>query len=194
MIKEKISEIKEFFNINDSLVLDKLILICYPFYSSSEFLYKQDLYIPIVSFMTFILLSSLDLGIKGLFKPEKLFVSSSRNITVILILVGLYKLLFYLLGFSIGVLDILCFCGYRFVPMCIIKLSSLIIYRYVYYLIIVYLFVCYFFFISRSIYNHLQDLVNSKINEYGTHDLISSRKYLFVVSIIELTVIVIGIQ
>jgi protein transport protein YIF1 len=78
---------------------------------------SPDMYIPLMAFVTYILLYTLIAGLRGAFKPELLgSISGTAIITVLLEIAGL-KLAMYLLSINSEsqLLDLVAYSGYKFV-------------------------------------------------------------------------------
>jgi len=90
-----------------------------------EDLNAPDMYIPLMSFVTYILLSALLYGLSGTFHPELLgYMASTAMGAVIFELVGL-KLGCYLLNISNSqMLDLVAYSGYKFVGIIVSILAT----------------------------------------------------------------------
>lgn len=150
--EESISKIRKYFDVSSSYVLDKLLLIVFPFnYSNISFgesLYRPDLYIPMMSLITVILLKAFFLGLTNQFHPEKLGLLLSRFILAQIGLSCLYKTLMYFSDISLDFTDLFCFSGYKFSVIILIKLVRTIYFGQFFSL---YFYFSYFFFFSRSL-------------------------------------------
>lgn len=116
-----------------------------------------DLYIPIMAFITYILMLCGIMGQseKG-FQPDHLSVTATTGIITLFIEVMIVKLLFYLFlsendSPSISILDALAYCGYKFVSLSMTLLLSTIS-NYLFYgsFILFYLFTAWFLIKSLS--------------------------------------------
>lgn len=78
---------------------------------------SPDMYIPVMAFVTYILLSTLLAGIRGVFKPELLGLTATNAFAVVIIELILLKLGTYLLNISNESqwLDLVAYSGYKFV-------------------------------------------------------------------------------
>jgi hypothetical protein len=141
--------LKVYFNVNNSYVLSKILLILFPFrrkWTSSNNppamnipgsqneneprdLNHPDLYIPSMFFITYILLVCALLGTKSKFTPEYLTSLASTGSLILLLEIILVKLGFYLLAVpsSIGLLDITAYSGYKFVGVVLSVLASALV-------------------------------------------------------------------
>ncbi|KAK9461627.1 uncharacterized protein V1516DRAFT_695158 [Lipomyces oligophaga] len=130
--------LKQYFNVSNTYVGRKLVLILFPwrhkpwsrqmkrsevsgtvegYKSPREDINSPDMYIPVMAFTTYILLSSILAGIHGTFHPEILgYIASMAFAIVIFEILGL-KLGCYLLSISSEsqVLDLVAYSGYKFI-------------------------------------------------------------------------------
>ncbi|KAI5812998.1 YIF1-domain-containing protein [Pyronema omphalodes] len=170
-----LSSLKPFFAVTNTYVLRKLSLLLNPWrhspwsrQSSSrssrqgetetiylpprEDLNAPDMYIPLMSFVTYILLSSLLYGLSGSFHPELLgYTASSAMGSVVFELIVL-KLGCYLL--SIGnsqLLDCVAYSGYKFVGVIVIIFAKAMLGGWLSRLVFVYAYAANAFFLLRSL-------------------------------------------
>lgn len=88
-----------------------------------------DLYIPVMSFVTYVLLISVALGFSHKFRPEVLGLTSTRALVIVGIELAFVRLACYLLnvqGDHYGILDLLSYAGYKFVPACVTLAASVL--------------------------------------------------------------------
>ena len=78
---------------------------------------SPDMYIPIMAFITYILLSTVLAGMRGSFKPELLGSTASTAMGVVLFEIVILKIAMYLLSISneSQLLDLAAYSGYKFV-------------------------------------------------------------------------------
>ena len=119
--------LKPYFNVTNKYVLLKLIYIILPFlYKVDSNLSTQqnlkiespDLYIPLMSFITYVLLIGFNSAYQQqkIFEPEILGKIASKNSFILFIQVALSKLtMFIFSNIQIPFLDVLCFIGYKMV-------------------------------------------------------------------------------
>lgn len=148
--KVSYKQVRKYFDISSSYVLEKLLLIVFPFRHRDGLLYRPDLYIPVMSLVTLVLLKGFLLGLSNKFHPEILGVSFSRTVFIHIGQCLLYKGAAYFFDAALDFKDILCFTGYKFVCVLLIKLVGLL---YLGKLLSVYFYASYFFFLSRSLKN-----------------------------------------
>ena len=82
-----------------------------------EDLNSPDMYIPIMSLITYILLSTVLAGIRGTFKPEILGSITTTSLVVIVVEILILRLAIYLLNITneSQLLDLAAYSGYKFV-------------------------------------------------------------------------------
>lgn len=134
-----VSALKHYFNVSNSYVLSKLIIVLFPwrhkpwsrsssshsaasqggplFLPPREDINSPDMYIPVMAFVTYILLSTLMAGLRGVFRPELLGLTATNAFAVVIIELILLKLGTYLLNISNESqwLDLVAYSGYKFV-------------------------------------------------------------------------------
>lgn len=139
-----VSALKHYFNVSNSYVVRKLLLVLLPWRhrpwtrqqtrlnvgpdgSSQQYsnmylpprddLNSPDMYIPIMSLITYILLSTVLAGIRGTFRPEILGSITTTSIVVIVFEIVILRLAIYLLNITneSSLLDMAAYAGYKFV-------------------------------------------------------------------------------
>ena len=141
-------EISYYFKISNSYVWRKILLILFPYrhrdwsrmmssentaqasashggvsYSPAfEDVNAPDLYIPLMSFVTYILLWALFLGLRGDFHPEVFGYLASQTLACSFVDIALFKVGLYLLNCSThsSLWDLVAFSGYKYVPITIL--------------------------------------------------------------------------
>ena len=133
-----------YFDVTNSYVLKKLQLVILPFLSSGEWQqelgsdglpgsprfnkHAPDLYIPLMSFITFILLTGLKSGYSGNFSPQILGLTASSSIIFLCFELLIVYGGFYFLQSSLpSILDLLAYCSYKFVPCVLINFFSMLL-------------------------------------------------------------------
>ena len=85
-----------------------------------------DLYVPVMGFVTYIVLCAIVAGVAGAFKPELLGLVATKALVVVALDVLVLKLGFYLLSNSAhALLDCAALCGYVFVGIALNELAQL---------------------------------------------------------------------
>ncbi|KAJ1935499.1 Transport protein yif1 [Linderina macrospora] len=132
-----LAQLKHYFDVTNIYVLAKLRLIVFPwvnknwhraverdptgqvvgFKSPRDDTNSPDLYIPVMSLVTYVITIGLIIGRAGVFSPEDLGYTASSALGIIVFEVLLVKMFCYLLnvGSELQLLDILAFSGYKFV-------------------------------------------------------------------------------
>ncbi|KAK4548169.1 hypothetical protein LTR36_010038 [Oleoguttula mirabilis] len=133
-----VSALKHYFNVTNRYVLTKLLIVLFPwrhrpwsrqqsrmdpsgkgaeFLPPREDVNSPDMYIPLMAFVTYVLLSTLIAGLNGKFEPQLLGITfSNASIIIILELVFLW-LGRYLLNINSEsqIYDLVAYSGYKFV-------------------------------------------------------------------------------
>ncbi|KAK8193591.1 putative membrane protein [Phyllosticta capitalensis] len=126
-----VNALKHYFNVTNSYVVNKLGLVLFPwrhrpwirqnydgFYlPPREDINSPDMYIPVMAFVTYILLSTLLAGLRGAFHPELLGITATKGFAVVLVEILGLKLGCYFLSISNDsqLLDLVAYSGYKFV-------------------------------------------------------------------------------
>lgn len=127
-----VSALKHYFNVSNSYVANKLYLVLFPwrhrpwvrqqvqdgfFLPPREDINSPDMYIPVMAFVTYILLSTLLAGLRGAFHPELLGLTATTAFVVVIFEILGLKLGCYLLSISNDsqLLDLVAYSGYKFV-------------------------------------------------------------------------------
>jgi len=141
---------KYYFTVSNSYVLNKLKLVLLPFRHKSwarrtqakaegqvyrpprDDLNAPDLYLPLMAFVTYIILTALALGTGFKFTPQVFGTAVSNGFVMLLIEIMLLKTGFYLFcttpeNPSPAVFDFISYSGYKFVGACICILMQLLV-------------------------------------------------------------------
>lgn len=137
-------ELKYYFKVSNSYVWRKLILILFPYRHQnwtrmttadtagssgavsyappSEDVNAPDLYIPLMSFVTYILLWSIFQGLKGDFHPEVFGYLASQTLACSFVDILIFKVGLYLLNCSTqsSLWDLISFSGYKYVSIIVL--------------------------------------------------------------------------
>ena len=141
------SSLKPYFNVSTSYVVRKIQLVLFPwrhkpwsrqmrrnevsgapvegYKPPREDINAPDLYIPVMAFVTYILLSAFLSGIQGHFSPEDFSVTASYAFAVVLFEIIAIKLGCYLLSIGGAFLDLIAYGGYKFVGIVVTMLVRL---------------------------------------------------------------------
>lgn len=158
------SSLHVYFDVTNTYVIKKIQLITVPYIFRGEWQqelnadgfpgspkYNQhapDLYIPLMSFITFILLSGLKSGFSGNFSPQILGLTASSSIIFLCFeLMIVYGGLYFLQCLLPSLLELLAYCGYKFVPCVAIAFCSILLGGAIYWPVFLYFSVCFAIFL-----------------------------------------------
>ena len=142
------TSLRYYFQVSNSYVRQKLLLIMFPwrhkpwnrqlqpaqgaggqetYATPSEDLNAPDMYIPVMAFITHLLVIALGQGIHGNFHPEQFGARASKALAFVLGELTLLKLATYLLSASSSSLfDLFAYSGYKFVALTLTTLAGLV--------------------------------------------------------------------
>ncbi|KAI9805013.1 MAG: hypothetical protein M1833_006316 [Piccolia ochrophora] len=146
-----VSALKHYFNVSNSYVLSKLLLVLFPwrhrpwsrkqaisssgqegfFLPPREDINSPDMYIPVMACVTYILLSTVLAGLRGAFHPELLGLTATTAFAVVIVEILALKLGCYLLAISneSQLLDLVAYSGYKFVGIIVTLVVSEVLSR-----------------------------------------------------------------
>lgn len=112
-----------------------------------------DMYIPTMAFLTYIVSAVLVSGTQERFTPEQLSILASTALAwgVIELVVHIVSLYVMNLETSLSTLDLLAYCGYKYVGMNTALLVSLLFQKFGYYIVLLYFSASLGFFLIRSL-------------------------------------------
>ena len=132
-----VSALKHYFQVSNSYVVNKLFLVLFPwrhkpwtrkqttgrngqegcYLPPREDINSPDMYIPVMSLVTYVLLSTLIAGIRGKFQPDLLGNTAITASIIIALEIVVLKLGCYLLGINNDsqLLELVAYSGYKFV-------------------------------------------------------------------------------
>jgi hypothetical protein len=161
------SKLKYYFAVDTSYVGKKLGLLVFPFahtdwslrYNKEEPVAPRydvnapDLYIPVMAFVTYILLAGVVLGTQSRFSPEHLGLTASTAIVWMIIELVVLLFTMYVLNVSTDLkyLDLLAYCGYKYVGMIVVLLGGLAFQSTGYYVTLLWMTLSIAFFLVRSL-------------------------------------------
>ncbi|KAF9361000.1 hypothetical protein BGX26_006766 [Mortierella sp. AD094] len=142
--------LQPYFNVSNQYVVNKLRLLVFPwrhklwtralkrsettgetigYLSPRDDINAPDMYIPVMAFVTYVLLIGISMGTTNKFRPDILGPTASSALAVILLEFTMIKLCIYLLNITseVPILDLLAYSGYKFVGIIvsiIVQLSS----------------------------------------------------------------------
>jgi len=162
--------LKYYFNVNNSYVFNKIKLLLCPFLHKSwkrrigrynevdsyvpprEDINAPDLYIPVMAYVTYILLVGIVQGIIKNFTPELLGITASTGFLVLAFEILLMKTGFYLLNCgNIAIYDLTAYCGYKFVGIVVTIIAGLLGGTYGYYAATIYTGISMAIFMVRTL-------------------------------------------
>lgn len=162
-----VSKLKYYFAVDTSYVARKLGLLFFPFthsdwsvsYSQDEpvapryDLNAPDLYIPVMAFVTYVLVTGYMYGTQSRFTPEQLGMQASSALVWLVIEIFAIMLTMYITRMEthIKMLDLLAFCSYKYVGMIGALLGSLLFKSLGYFVILIYCSGSIGFFLVRTL-------------------------------------------
>ncbi|EZA59467.1 hypothetical protein DMN91_010745 [Ooceraea biroi] len=162
-----ITALKYYFAVNTDYVFAKLMLLFFPFvHKDWSVKYEQDvplqpryeknapdMYIPTMAFFTYVATAGLVLGTQGRFTHEQLGILASSALAwgVIELLVHTISLYVMNLQTSLTTLDLLAYCGYKYVGINAALLISLLFRKFGFYLMLLYFSLSLAVFLMRSL-------------------------------------------
>lgn len=159
MDKAGLNHLRGYFNVDNTFVVRKLLLILFPFNSAEwalgdveKSLSRPELYIPAMSLISYILLGALQSGLDGKFSPERLGMAFTRCVVMEAFCICVIKISGYFADARVCGLDVAAYSGYKYV--CVVFLHLLRM-RYMRAVFGLYLYVSFFFFLSRSLKRHI---------------------------------------
>ncbi|KAJ3104728.1 Ca(2+)-dependent cysteine protease [Phlyctochytrium planicorne] len=182
------TNLRRYFNVSNSFVLNKIRVLLFPFRNRTwtrlvnrsehdgqmegfkpprEDLNAPDLYIPVMAFVTYVLLIGALYGISEKFKPEALGLTSTTALFITGVEILFFKLGCYLLNVTSDVLflDLVAYCGYKYVPIIGVLVPKLFnLNGWAIYGTFAYLMLAYGFFTLRTMRHIVLPESNSTVN------------------------------
>ncbi|XP_074597227.1 yip1d-interacting factor 1 [Brevipalpus obovatus] len=171
------NNLKHYFAVDTPYVLKKLLLLFFPFSHKDwsrkyrddqsvpprEDLNAPDLYIPMMAFVTYLLVSGYLLGVSGQFSPEKLGIQASSALVWLVLEVVITMIVLYTLNIAkaIGLLNVVALSGYKYVPMITAMLTAMVFGRYGYYIALGYGCFSLFIFLLRTLHRAVESSTSS---------------------------------
>lgn len=162
-----VSALKYYFAVDTDYVFMKLALLFFPFaHKDWSVKYEQDvplqpryeknapdMYIPTMAFLTYVVVAGLTLGTQERFTPEQLGILASSALAWGFVELIVHTLTLYIMNLdtSLRTLDLLAYCGYKYVGINACILVSLIFRRFGFYSVLAYFSVSLAFFLVRSL-------------------------------------------
>ena len=164
--------LKYYFAVDTGYVINKLWILTFPYihtdwtlkYSTDESVQPYldinapDLYIPLMGYITFIFLSGIAQAAQNKFTPEALGIESSSKLACLTVEVLVILMTLYAISMptSLKTLDIISFCGYKYVGMIAILLASFVFSSSGYTIAWIFYSANVMFFLVRSLKGHVQ--------------------------------------
>ncbi|KTW27430.1 hypothetical protein T552_02408 [Pneumocystis carinii B80] len=193
--------LRYYFNVSNYYVISKISVVLFPwrhkcwsrltrhsemneavvqgFRSPREDINSPDMYIPVMAFVTYVLLSSLLAGFKGDFHPELLGTTALMALIVVTFEIFAIKFGCYILSIynQTQFLDLVAYSGYKFIGIIVTMLSSIFHNLILTYLVFFYTFISTAFFLLRSLRYIV--LPESNISLNATMSLSQRRKRIY---------------
>lgn len=161
-----VSKLKYYFAVDNKYVVNKLKLIFFPFLHTDWSLkYDQDnpvqprfdinaldLYIPMMAYITYVVLAGLVLGMQERFSPEQLGIQASSALAYSIVELIVYSITLYVTNIptTLRTLDLLALSGYKYVIIVSILLWSILLQKMGYWMTLIYTgFSLGFFLVSK---------------------------------------------
>ena len=140
-----------------------------------------DLYIPVMAFVTYILLAGIVMGTQKRFSPELLGILSSKVIAWWLIEIATYTITLYIMNIQtvLKTYDLIAYSGYKFIGIILSIISGVCLSRFGYYITLIYCGVALVFFILRSVKAKVLTANQSVQNQFVDHSLGTKRRLYF---------------
>ncbi|XP_062502789.1 protein YIF1B-B-like [Corticium candelabrum] len=173
MVDQKVSQfistskLKYYFAVDTPYVLKKLGLLLFPFhhtnwavrYNKSEPIVPRyeinapDLYVPVMAFVTYILVVGLALGMQNRFSPEQLGIAATSAFVWLFLEIGVIVFALYLFHVTTDLLtlDLIAFCGYKYVHMIVTLLGGILFGSYGYYGFLIWTSLSISYFLVRTL-------------------------------------------
>ncbi|XP_044728758.1 protein YIF1B [Chrysoperla carnea] len=162
-----VSKLKYYFAVDTKYVVSKLGLLFFPFsHTDWSIKYEQDnpvqpryeinapdLYIPVMAYVTYVVVAGLVLGMQDRFTPEQIGIYASSALAWTLVEMAVYMATLYITNIktSLRTLDILAYSGYKYVGIILSVLISLIFANTGYYIVLLYCSLALAFFLVRAL-------------------------------------------
>jgi len=192
----KFASVKKNFDVSNSYVLQKLRLVLFPWrhkpwsrrilrseqgqvewQSPRHDINSPDLYIPLMAFVTYILICAFHSGLQDQFDPRILGESASLAFMVVLIDFGFMNLGCYILNVQgpSSLMDLMAYTGYKFVGVILMIIAGFLSTgRTLWYILFLYFFSANAFFLLRSLRSVV--LPDPSINPNSTATINSSQR------------------
>ncbi|KAK3792266.1 hypothetical protein RRG08_007345 [Elysia crispata] len=193
------SKVKYYFAVDTAYVGKKLGLLFFPFtHSDWSIRYNQDepiapryeinapdLYIPSMAFVTYLLVAGMVLGTQDRFTPEQLGTQASSALVWLIMEMLAFSLSLYVMNLKSGIkyLDIIAYCGYKFVGMTVSLLAGVMSSSTVYYFVLLWFCLALVFFLMRTL--RVQIVPQSEVEDGHTRGTKRSLYFILSVSLVQ---------
>jgi len=162
--------LKFYFTVNNSYVINKLKVLLFPFRHKNwkrsprrqaeglvypppkEDINAPDLYLPTMAFITYVLLIGYVRGAAFEFTPEVLGMTASKGLFTIMLELALLKFGFYLFNaFSVPLLDLIAYSGYKFVGAVLTVIGGFVMSSYIYWAVFFFTSFCMAVFMVKTL-------------------------------------------
>uniref|UniRef100_A0A182XWI1 Protein YIF1 n=1 Tax=Anopheles stephensi TaxID=30069 RepID=A0A182XWI1_ANOST len=148
------SKLKYYFSVDNSYVVNKLKIIFFPFMQKDwgmkydhdnpvqprYDINAPDLYIPAMSYITYVVLAGIALGMQKRFSSEQLGIQASSALAYSIFEIVIYTLTLYIgnISTSLSTLDLLALTGYKYAAIVVTVAGTILLKRMGYYLALLY--------------------------------------------------------
>ncbi|XP_060521189.1 protein YIF1B [Cylas formicarius] len=162
-----VTKLKYYFAVDTKYVVMKLMLLFFPFTQSNWSMKNEqegaiqprfeinapDLYIPLMAYITYVLVAGLVLGTQNRFTPEQIGVTASSALAWWVVELAIYLCTLYIMQIntSLKTLDLLAYSGYKFVGTTVSILISVVTGKTGYYVTLSYVNLALAFFLVGNL-------------------------------------------
>uniref|UniRef100_A0A182PEB3 Protein YIF1 n=1 Tax=Anopheles epiroticus TaxID=199890 RepID=A0A182PEB3_9DIPT len=148
------SKLKYYFSVDNSYVVNKLKIIFFPFLQKDwgmkydhdnpvqprYDINAPDMYIPSMSYITYVVLAGIALGMQNRFSSEQLGIQASSALAYSIFEIVIYMLTLYIgnISTSLSTLDLLALSGYKYAAIVVTVAGTILLKRMGYYLALFY--------------------------------------------------------
>uniref|UniRef100_A0A182K9F9 Protein YIF1 n=1 Tax=Anopheles christyi TaxID=43041 RepID=A0A182K9F9_9DIPT len=148
------SKLKYYFSVDNSYVVNKLKIIFFPFLQKDwgmkydhdnpvqprYDINAPDMYIPSMSYITYVVLAGIALGMQNRFSSEQLGIQASSALAYSIFEIVIYTLTLYIgnISTSLSTLDLLALSGYKYAAIVVTVAGTILLKRMGYYLALFY--------------------------------------------------------
>ncbi|CAB0017846.1 unnamed protein product [Nesidiocoris tenuis] len=199
-----VSRLKHYFAVDTGYVVKKLKLVVFPFTHGDwarkfdsggpaqprDDVNSPDLYIPLMAYVTYLLVAGLALGTQDRFKPDILAICATQALAWIIIEIGLQLASIYIFNVqtNLNSFELLSFAGYKFVGIISCILLSIVFQRKGYYACLLYFSIAIVFFLIRALkYQVMCTYEPNSGYSAGASSITSSKRKMYILLSIAIT-------